>query len=156
MKASTLRRSMNLWPPLLFSGIRITRMDGDFRAVDVELRERFLNKNYVGTHFGGSIFAMTDPFWMIMVMRNLGRDYTVWDRAGTVEFLKPGNGTLTASFRLTEAMLDDIRANVSGDRDKYLPAYPVDIVNANGVTVARVTKTLHIRSKPDTRGRILG
>ncbi len=147
---------MNLWPPFLFTGIRITRMDDDFRNVTVELRERFLNRNYVGTHFGGSIFAMTDPFWMMMVMRNLGRQYTVWDRSASIDFLKPGNGTLTASFHLTDAMLDDIRANAGEDGAKYQPAYPVDVVNAAGVTVARMTKTLHIRRKADTRSRIGG
>jgi acyl-coenzyme A thioesterase PaaI-like protein len=156
MKASTLRRSMNLWPPLLFSGIRITRMHGDFRHVTVELRDRWFNRNYVGTHFGGAIFAMTDPFWMIMVMRNLGRDFTVWDKSGTIEFLKPGTGTLRADFTLTEAMLNDIRANMPNDGDKHVPTYCVDIVNKTGETVARVTKTLHIRKKADTRGRIGG
>jgi acyl-coenzyme A thioesterase PaaI-like protein len=93
MKASALRRGMNLWPPLLFSGIRIRHISDDFRAVDVELRERFYNKNYVGCHFGGSLFAMTDPFWMMMVMRNLDRSYTVWDKSAEIDFLRPGRGT---------------------------------------------------------------
>ena len=156
MKARSLRRGMNLWPPLLFSGIRIRTISDDFRAVDVDLRERFYNKNYVGCHFGGSLFAMTDPFWMLMVMRNLDRSYTVWDKTAEIEFLRPGRGTVSASFRLTEDILDEIRANTAEEGAKYLRSFPVDIVNIDGDPVARVTKTLHIRRKLDTRNRIGG
>ncbi|WP_417413054.1 DUF4442 domain-containing protein [Hoeflea sp.] len=156
MKAKALRHGMNLWPPLLFSGIRIRTISDDFRAVDVELREWFYNRNYVGCHFGGSLFAMTDPFWMLMVMRNLDRSYTVWDRSATIDFLKPGRGTVSASFRLSEEALDEIRGHTSEQGDTYLRSFPVDIVNSDGDPVARVTKTLHIRRKPDTRNRIGG
>ncbi|AKI03243.1 protein of unknown function (DUF4442) [Hoeflea sp. IMCC20628] len=156
MKANTLRRGMNLWPPLLCAGIRIRCISEDFRAVDAELRERFYNKNYVGCHFGGSLFAMTDPFWMLMVMRNLDRSYTVWDKSAEIVFLKPGRGTVSASFRLTDAMLDDIRANTEAEGSKCLQAYSVDIIDGDGDAVARVSKTLHIRRKSDTRSRIGG
>ncbi|MCY0092475.1 DUF4442 domain-containing protein [Hoeflea ulvae] len=156
MKANALRRGMNLWPPLLCAGIRIVRISDDFRAVDVELRERVYNRNYVGCHFGGSLFAMTDPFWMLMVMRNLDRSYTVWDRSAGIDFLRPGRGTVSASFRLAEAMLDEIRANTQTQGSTFLRAFSVDIVNAEGEAVARVSKTLHIRRKPDTRTRIGG
>ena len=156
MKATSLRRGMNMWPPLLFSGIRIRQISDDFRHVDVELRERFYNRNYVGCHFGGSLFAMTDPFWMMMVMRNLDRSYTVWDRTGEIEFLRPGRGTVSAKFHLTDEALADIRAQTAEPDSKYLKSFPVDIVDHEGSVVARVTKTLHIRRKPDTRGRIGG
>ncbi|MEQ8308982.1 MAG: DUF4442 domain-containing protein [Hoeflea sp.] len=156
MKAGTLRLGMNLWPPFLFAGIRITHIGTDFRAVDVELRERFYNRNYVGCHFGGSLFAMTDPFWMMMVMRNLDRSYTVWDKSAEIEFLRPGRGTVTARFGLTDDMLEDIKANTTGEGSKYLRCFHVDITDADGQSVARVSKTLHIRRKPDTRTRIGG
>jgi len=156
MQAKALRRGMNLWPPLLFAGIRICRISDDFCAVDVELRERFYNKNYVGCHFGGSLFAMTDPFWMMMVMRNLDRSYTVWDKSAAIDFLRPGRGTVRAEFRLAADALHDIRANTAAEDAKYLKTFSVDIVNDDAETVARVTKTLHIRRKPDTRSRIGG
>jgi acyl-coenzyme A thioesterase PaaI-like protein len=124
MKAKTLRRGMNLWPPFLFSGIRIDHISDDFRAIDVELRERFYNRNYVGCHFGGSLFAMTDPFWMMMVMRNLDRSYTVWDKSAEIEFLKPGRGTVSAHFRLTGEMLDEIVSNTTSRWIKIPAALP--------------------------------
>ena len=78
---------MNAWPPFLFSGIRITALAEDYRHARVELRQRWYNRNYVGTHFGGSLFAMTDPFWMLLTMHALGRDYYVWDQAAEIRFL---------------------------------------------------------------------
>ena len=67
MKPSTLRHVFNFWPPFLFAGIHVTRMSADWREARVDLRMRQWTKNYVGSHFGGSLFSMTDPFWMILV-----------------------------------------------------------------------------------------
>jgi acyl-coenzyme A thioesterase PaaI-like protein len=110
MKASLFRHGINLWPPFLFAGIHVTHVSADYRQIEVSLRMRPWNRNYVGTHFGGSLFAMTDPFWMLGLMHNLGRAYYVWDRAGEIEFLKPGRGTVRAVFRIDESMLEEIRS----------------------------------------------
>ena len=110
MKASRLRLFLRIWPPFLFAGIRVTDVADDFRYARVELRQRWFNRNYVGTHFGGSLFAMTDPFWMLLTMQSLGSQYWVWDKAGEIEFVKPGRGTVHADFRLTDTVLDELRA----------------------------------------------
>ncbi len=107
------------------------------------------NRNYVGSHFGGSLFAMTDPFWMIPAMRGLGPDYIVWDKAGEIEFVTPGRGTVSAEFRIDDAMLDEIRSVTAGG-EKHLRWCPVDVVAATGEVVARVRKQLYVRRK---RGR---
>ena len=100
MNTTLLRFGMNLWPPFLLAGIHVTHFAPDARHARVELRARPWNRNYVGTHFGGSLFAMADPFWMILILRSLGRDYLVWDQAGEIQFLKPGRGTVVAEFQL--------------------------------------------------------
>ncbi len=139
-----MRRLMNLWPPFRAAGIRVRHIAGDFREVTVELRMRLLNRNLVGSHFGGSLFAMADPFYMIMMMRNLGRGYVVWDKAAAIRFLKPAYGTLTARFELTQAMVDEAVARTAGGA-RHEPTYAVEIRDSRGVTVAAVEKTLHIR-----------
>ena len=144
--AAGMRRLMNLWPVFRGAGIRVREIAPDFRTVTVELRAKLLNRNWVGTHFGGSLFAMTDPFHMIMMMQNLGRDYIVWDKAGTVRFLKPAKGTVTARFTLDPAEVEKARAATAGG-EKYEPKFRVDIVDADGVVVADVEKTLYIRKK---------
>ena len=142
----TFRAMINLWAPFRGAGIKVREIAPDFRRVVVDLRMRFDNRNYVGTHFGGSLFAMTDPWFMLMMMNNLGRDYIVWDKAGSVRFLKPGRGTVTADFVLTEEMLEDVRTKAIPGV-KYEPTYSVEVKDANGVVVASVEKTLHIRKK---------
>ncbi|TWI04960.1 acyl-coenzyme A thioesterase PaaI-like protein [Luteimonas cucumeris] len=146
MKASTLRHALNLWPPFLFSGIRVVRIDDDWRHARVELRMRPWNRNYVGTHFGGSLFAMTDPFWMIMVKESMGRDYIVWDKAAEIEFVKPGRGTVAAEFHLDEARLDEIR-QATANGDKYLRWFDTEVVDASGDVVARLRKQVYVRRK---------
>ena len=148
MNASTLRRILNLWPPFLFSGIRVTEFAADWRHARVELRMRPWNRNYVGTHFGGSLFAMTDPFWMIMVKECLGRGYMVWDKAGGIEFVKPGRGTVAAEFRLDDEALDELRA-AAANGDKALRWFETEVTDAQGETVARVRKQIYVRRKRD-------
>lgn len=142
--ADGLRRGMNLWPPFALSGIRVLEVSPDHRRVVVRLRRSRLTSNYVGTLFGGSLFSMTDPFWMIMVMRNLGPGYVVWDKAGEIEFVSPGRSDVTATFELEPAVLDELRAEAADGR-KVLRWFPVDVVAADGTVVARVRKQLYVR-----------
>ena len=148
--ARTLVRGMHLWPPFLGAGIRLRRMSEDFCEAEVELRLGRLNRNAVGTQFGGSLFAMTDPFYAIMLMRNLGREYLVWDKAACIEYLAPGRGTVRARFELTEARLAGIRAQAAGG-EKVLPEFETDVVDAKGEVVARVRRTVYVRLKPKHR-----
>ncbi len=152
MRASTLRRGLNAWPPFLFSGIRVTALGEDWRHAGVELRQRWYNRNYVGTHFGGSLFAMTDPFWMLLTMRSLGRDYFVWDQAAEIRFLKPGRGTVRADFDLGEDVLETMRA-ATADGAKYLHWFDTDVVDDEGDVVAAVRKQVYVRRKPARRDR---
>jgi len=146
MKAANLRRYMNVWPPFLFSGIRVTRISDDFRHARVELRQHWYNRNYVGTHFGGSLFAMADPFWMIMVMRRLGPGYMVWDQAGEILFTKPGRGTVVAEFELGDTVVDELRAAAEGG-EKVLRWFETEIRDASGDVVARYRKQVYVRRK---------
>jgi acyl-coenzyme A thioesterase PaaI-like protein len=147
MKASRLRWVFALWPPFVAAGIRVVRLDDDWRHARVELRERWFNRNYVGTHFGGSLFAMTDPFWMILLLRRLGGDYVVWDQAGEIRFEKPGRGTVVADFVLDDGVVDAIRAEAAGG-GKVLHWFEVAIHDRAGDVVARVRKQVYVRRKP--------
>jgi hypothetical protein len=144
--AAQLRRRINLWPPFLGMGIRIKRIAPDMKGVDVEMKLRWWNANYVGTHFGGSLYTMTDPFYMLMLMANLGRDYIVWDKAATIRYRKPGKGTVHAEFRLTDAQLDDIRDKLN-TLPKYERTFTIEVKDEQGTVIAEVEKLLHVRKK---------
>lgn len=146
MKAGPLRHALNFWPPFLFSGVHVSRLDADYRHARVELRMRPWNRNYVGTHFGGSLFAMSDPFWMLLVMKSLGREYIVWDKAAEIEFVKPGRGTVTALFDLDATTLDELR-EATAQGNKHLHWFDTDVIDSSGDVVARVRKQLYIRRK---------
>lgn len=146
MNTTLLRIAMNCWPPLLGAGIRVRHISADFRAVRVTLKMGLLNRNYVGSHFGGSLFAMTDPFYMLMLLHNLGKGYIVWDRAAQISFIKPGRGTVSCEFRLDQALLETIRS-ATANGQKHLQDFSVEIRDAQGEVVASVVKTLYIRQK---------
>ena len=148
--ARALRRGMHWWGPFRSPGIRLRRMSDDFREAEAELRPKLFNRNVYGSHFGGSLFAMTDPFYMLMLMRNLGPEYLVWDKAASIEYVAPARGTVTARFVLTEERLRQIRAQAAGG-EKVLPEFDVEVMDAQGAVVARVHRTLYVRLKPRYR-----
>jgi len=141
-----MRWFLNLYPPSLGAGIRVRRLQPDWKAIDVEMKLRFWNSNYVGTHFGGSLYSMTDPFYMLMLIENLGRDYIVWDKSATIRFRKPGKGKMRAEFRLTDAQLDEIRDKLKTE-EKIEPTFMVQVRDESGDLVAEVEKVLHVRKK---------
>jgi acyl-coenzyme A thioesterase PaaI-like protein len=150
VSARVLRRGMNYWPPFLGAGIRLKSLSDDFRDAVVELRLGRFNRNYVGTHFGGSLYAMTDPFFMIMLLHNLGGDYLVWDKSGSIEYVAPGRGRVSAHFHLSERRIAEIRAEAAGG-GKIFPEFEVNVKDDAGGVVARVRKTLYVRLKPARR-----
>lgn len=150
MRASTFRRLLNLWPPFLFSGIRLLSLDDDYTEAKVVLRLRPWNRNYVGTQFGGSLFAMADPFWMLLVLHHLGKDHFVWDKSGAIDFVAPGREDVYAHFKLEPGMLDDLRA-AAANGEKVLRWFEVSIRTAAGDVVAVVRKQLYVRLKPKHR-----
>ena len=149
MKKRLLLRSINAWPPFLGAGIRVTRMGS--KAIDVEMKLRFWNRNYVGTHFGGSLYSMTDPFFMLMLLDNLGPEYLVWDKAATIRFKKPGRGKVRAEFRLSDEQIDEIRRAAANGKTE--PTFVVQVKDEAGEVVAEVEKVLWVKRKGARQNR---
>ena len=136
----------NLWPPLLGAGIRITRVQPDWKEIDVEMKLRRWNANYVGTHYGGSLYSMTDPFYMVMFIEILGRDTIVWDKSASIRFRKPGRGTVFAKFRIKEEQIAEIREALR-TAEKIDREFSVDVKSGEGEIIAEVKKLLQFRNK---------
>jgi len=137
---------MNLWPPFLGAGIRIKKLTPDWREIDVEMKLRRWNANYVGTHYGGSLYSMTDPFFMVMLIENLGPKYIVWDKSATIRFRKPGRGAVFAKFRLTDNEIEEIKRGLE-NQEKIERVFAVEVKDESGSVIAEVEKLLHIRKK---------
>lgn len=144
--ASALRGMLSTFTPYLGAGIKVTKVAEDFSAATVELRQHWYNTNYVGTHFGGSLYSMVDPHYMLLLMRRLGKGYIVWDKSASIDFIRPGKGTVRAHFELTDERVEEIRRMTAGG-DKYLPEWDIDILDESGELVARVHKVLYVRKK---------
>lgn len=140
------RGLLNSWPPYAASGVKIDYIGADYRRIHVSIYLRWFNRNYVGTHFGGSLYAMTDPFYMLMLIQLLGPGHIVWDKAATIRFKKPGKGRVCALFRLTDEDLAHIRAEL-GLKGKTELHKTVRVVDAELDTVAEVEKVVYIRRK---------
>ena len=138
-------RFVNIWPPLAAAGIHV-RWSTDMKSADLEMKLHPWNRNFVGTHYGGSLYSMTDPFYMLMLISNLGNEYVVWDKAAHIRFRKPGKGKVRAEFRLTDAQLEDIREQLE-TLPKYEPTFVVEVKDESRDVVAEVQKVLHIRKK---------
>jgi hypothetical protein len=138
-------RIISFWPPMLFSGIRVLSYDRALRHAEIELRLTWWNRNKEGTQFGGAIYAMTDPFYPLMLMGHFGPGYAVWDESAHIQFVAPGTTNLRAQFNLTDDMLARIRAGTAGDR-KYLAEFFVEIRDLHNKLVATVSKVIYIRS----------
>jgi acyl-coenzyme A thioesterase PaaI-like protein len=139
-----MRWKFNLFPAYRGTGGRVVYVASDFREVRVTVPLSLRTRNAVGTIFGGSMYGALDPIYMIMLMRILGRDYVVWDKAATIRFRKPGRTRLQATFRIEESELDAIRSATAGG-EPVDRTYTVDLVDADGIVHASVEKIIYVR-----------
>jgi hypothetical protein len=141
-----MRMRLNFYAPFLGAGIRVKRLEPGWKEIDVEMKLRWWNANYVGTHYGGSLYSMTDPFFMVMLIENLGKDYIVWDKSASIRFKKPGRGTVFAQFRLSDQQIQEIKQALTSEK-KIERVFTVDVKDESGTVIAEVEKLLHIRRK---------
>ena len=141
-----LQRFIRFYPPFLGAGVRLKSVSEDFRTIEVHMPLRFWNKNYVGTHFGGSLYTMCDPFFMLILVNNLGPDYIVWDKAATIRFKKPGKGLVKAVFHVPTEKIEEIRAQADA-QGKIEPQFQTVVTDVAGNVIAEVDKLLYVRRK---------
>ena len=137
---------INFYPPYWGTGITVKKISFDYKEIVVQMKMRRYNRNFVNTHFGGSLYSMTDPFFMLMLIQILGKEYIVWDKSARIDFIKPGRGTVTARFVVDEKEIEEIISNTA-EGEKYFPQFSVDIEDQTGEKVASVVKTLYVRKK---------
>ncbi len=151
-KFEKLIRRINLYPPYLGMGVRVRSWSEDYTRFEVELRARWYNRNLFGTHFGGSLYAMSDPFYVFIVTLNLGGDYIVWDKAACIDFLRPAKGTIRGVFEIAGRRLAAMRAEVDEAGRKTFQ-FETELLDEAGEAVARVRKEVYVRAKSVDRNK---
>lgn len=154
MKVTSWKKRFKVWlynfyPPYVGAGIRIKEIAPDFSYFRSEMKLKFYNRNYVGVHFGGSLYSMCDPFFMLILLERLGSDYIVWDKAGNMIFVKPEMGKVIAEFRISDSEIERIKEEIEvKKKGDYL--FTTDVKNEAGEVIAKLEKTVYIRK----RGRL--
>ncbi len=139
-------RFINWYPPFLFSGIRVIDYADDFSRFRTRLKLTWYNRNLIGTAFGGSLYSMCDPFFMFIILIQLGEEYIVWDKHANIEFVKSGKGTVYAEFQLSSEEIAEIKTAV--DRDgKGVFDFICEVRDGDANTVAKVRKGVYVRRK---------
>jgi acyl-coenzyme A thioesterase PaaI-like protein len=141
-----MRWKFNFFPVYRRTGARITYISGDWREVHIKLPLNWKTRNYVGTIFGGSMYAAVDPLYMVMFIKLLGPEYIVWDKAASIKFKQPGRSTLRAKFKIGKTELNYIRKtlNVQSKLDR---TYQIELLDEDGTVCAVVEKIIHFKRK---------
>jgi acyl-coenzyme A thioesterase PaaI-like protein len=137
---------LSFYPPFAGAGVRVRRTAGDPPGFESRMNLHFWNGNYFGTHFGGSLYTMCDPFFVLILASELGPDYAVWDKTATIRFRRPGRGTVVARFEIPRARVDEIRAAADAG-EKLEPVFTAEVRDAKGELVAEVEKVLSVRRR---------
>lgn len=151
--ARLYRLVLNLWPCIAGTGARVARISPDFREIDIHLPLTWRTRNKVGTIFGGSIYASTDPFYMLMLIEILGPEFIVWDKGATLRFKRPGTQTLYARLRLTQAFTDSVRERVLREGEATFEI-PVSYQDSKGVEYAEIKKLVYVARKDFYRQKL--
>ena len=139
----------NFFPAYRGTGGRVMYIADDFHEVCVKLPLNWRTRNYVGTIYGGSIYASIDPIYMLMLIHILGPEYVVWDKAAKIRFKKPGKETLYVDFHLSAEEIGEIKQLAETERsvDRI---YNLQLKDKNGVPHAFIEKTIYISKRKET------
>lgn len=148
-KAKQLKRLAKwiwLYPPYIGTGISVRSVNQDATSYTIQMKKRWFNSNAYGTHFGGSLYSMVDPFFVFAAASYFGEDYILWDKRASIHYVSPGKGTVTTVIGITHTKLEEMKTIV--DRDgKALFDFETTITESDGRVVAEVSKQIYIRKK---------
>lgn len=145
LKSRLTRILFNYFPIFWSTGAKITYLATDFKEIHIKLPLSWRTRNYVGTIFGGSMFSATDVLYFLLVLKNLGEDYIVWDKASCIRFKKPGKGTLYTKAVLSDEEIELMKTELL-NTDKIDRVYFLDLIDETGDICASIEKTIHIQN----------
>jgi acyl-coenzyme A thioesterase PaaI-like protein len=146
IRSKLKRLTFNLFPAIRGTGVWVSFISNDYREIHIRLPLNWRTRNYVGTIFGGSIYASTDPFYMLQLMQILGKKYVVWDKSAQIKFKKPIHKTVYARFLITDEILKEIKENVKKNNSCTIDL-PVLLQDKEGTIYAEIIKTIYIADK---------
>lgn len=135
------------WSPMYRrSNARIQSVSPDLLHIKIRLPLNYKNRNYVGTIFGGSLFAAVDPIPMVQLINLLDDSFIVWDKSAQIFFKRPGKETLYAQFEYSLEELAEIRRRVAQENEIEMVKI-TQLKTADQTVICEVHKTIYIADK---------
>jgi acyl-coenzyme A thioesterase PaaI-like protein len=145
-RSAWTRRAFNIWPCIWCTGSTIKFLSGDFKELHVQLKLNIRTRNRVGTVYGGSIYSSIDPYFMLLMMDILGRDYVVWDKGASVKFIRPITGKVKCRFLIPDELVEKVKSEIAAN-GQYVFEMPLQYEDGEGKVYATFTKTIYTASK---------
>lgn len=141
-----LIKNIHFYPPYLGAGISLHSVNEDFTHFVVKMKLRWYNKNLFKIHFGGSLYAMCDPFFVFIILQNLGNEYFVIDKSAKISFKRPGKTDVTATFHISQERIAEIKQEID-EIGKKSYFFQTEVIDKEGNVVAEVEKEIYVRKK---------
>ena len=145
-RSRQMRWAFNFWPCIWCTGSRVEFIAGDFKELHVSIKLNIRTRNRVGTVYGGSIYSSVDPYFMLLFMEILGRDYVVWDKGASMKFVRPIVEKVKCRFLITDELIAEVKQKVADHGDSTF-ALPLKTADANGTAYATITKQVYAAGK---------
>ena len=124
----------------------MTFVSGDFKELHVQLKLNIRTRNRVGTVYGGSIYSSVDPYFMLMMMEILGKDYVVWDKGATMKFIRPITDKVKCRFLISDELVEKVKSEIATN-GQYVFDMPLQYEDEEGKVYAVFNKTIYTASK---------
>lgn len=134
---------LQLYPPFLFMGVKVISIASDYRHLHVKIPLRWYSKNMHGTLFGGFMCAVSDPLPTLLCGR-LFPGVQVWTRRNSVEFLRPGKGSLDLRIEVTDLDIASIRESLQSN-GQSMHTFEYCFRDKRGHVIAEVLNTVYLR-----------
>jgi len=144
--SAIFKHGFNLSPMYRRTTARVVEISDDLKEVTIKVPLSYKNKNYVGAIFGGSMFAATDPIYMIQLMQILGEDYVVWDKSATINYKRPAKQNIYCDFKFTDQEIETIKKRVQNEHEITIEKVTF-LKNTENTVFAEVIKILYIADK---------
>ncbi|MCO5280720.1 MAG: DUF4442 domain-containing protein [Chitinophagales bacterium] len=148
-----IRRAFNFWPCIWCTGSKVTFISGNWQELHVSLSLNWRTRNRVGTVFGGSIYSSVDPYFMLLLMEILGKDFVVWDKAASMKFIRPITDEVKCKFYISDELIEEIK-NTIAERNEFTFELPLKYEDDAGNVYAVFTKSVYVASKSFYKDKI--
>ena len=125
---------------------KLIDVSDDLHKVVITLRLNWKNKNYVGSIFGGSMLAATDPIYLIQLIQILGDNYVVWDKAVTARYKRPAKSRIYGTFLFSKKEIKDIKNKIAESHEIDITK-TMNLIDEKQQIIATFSKTLYIADK---------